>query len=67
VVYDVVPLLLLAGLLGRVGDGDERHLWVLFVTGATCVLGQSRRCASSRDRSGRGQIADGDAGRTVIR
>jgi hypothetical protein len=45
----------------------ERHLWVLFVTGATCVLGQSRRGAPSRDRSGRGQIADGDAGRTWIR
>jgi hypothetical protein len=66
VVYGVVPLFLLAGPLGRAGDGDVRHPWVLFVIGATCVSSRSRRGALSRDRSGRGQIADGDAGRTGI-
>jgi hypothetical protein len=43
------------------------HPWVLFVTVATCVHGQSRRDAPSHDRSWRSPAADGDAGRTGVR
>lgn len=64
-VYGVVPLLL-ASPLGHAGDGDVRHPGVLFVTGVTCALGQSRRGASFRDRSWRSQIANGDASRTTL-
>jgi hypothetical protein len=56
VVYSVVLLFLLADPLGHAGDGDVRHPWVLFITRATCVPGQSRRGAPSRacgSRSGR--------------
>jgi hypothetical protein len=67
VVYGVVPHLLLVGPLGRAGDGDVRHPRVMFITGATCVPGQSRRGAPSHDRSWRSQIADGDAGHMGIR
>jgi hypothetical protein len=67
VVYGVVPLLLPVGPIGCVEDRDVRHPWVLFVTGATCSPGQSRRGTPSRDRSWKSQTADGDAGRTGIR
>jgi hypothetical protein len=39
----------------------------MFITRATCVLGQPRRGTPSRDRGWRGQIVDGDADCTGIR
>jgi hypothetical protein len=66
-VYGVVSPFLPAGPIGRAEDRDVHHPWVLFVTGATCVLGQSRRDTASRDRSWKSLAADGDAGCTGIR
>jgi hypothetical protein len=42
VIFSVVSLLLLMGPIGRAGDRDVRHPWVLFVIGATCVPGQPK-------------------------